>query len=83
MNEKKKPDSTPAFPQTFGTVNGVDSICSDDIGYGPRSGMELRDWFAGMALIGISLGHNTPNSTRQAAKWAYEQADEMMEQRKL
>jgi len=47
---------------------------------GPRPGMELRDWFAGMALNG-RLSDGTCRSAPLMAKEAYEYADAMIEQR--
>jgi hypothetical protein len=45
---------------------------------GPRPGMELRDWFAGQALVGW-LADGTANNAHQAAREAYAFADAMME----
>jgi hypothetical protein len=42
---------------------------------GPRPGMELRDWFAGMVLQAACQN----NSSYDAARLAYEYADAMME----
>ena len=42
---------------------------------GPRPGMELRDWFAGMVLQAACRG----DSPYEAARSAYEYADAMME----
>lgn len=42
---------------------------------GPRPGMELRDWFAGMVLQSACRD----NSPYDAARAAYEYADAMME----
>ena len=44
---------------------------------GPRPGMELRDWFAGMVLQASCQD----NSEWEAARLAYAFADAMMEQR--
>lgn len=44
---------------------------------GPRPGMELRDWFAGMVLQASCQ----ENSEWEAARLAYAFADAMMEQR--
>jgi hypothetical protein len=49
----------------------------------PSGGMTLRDWFAGMALIGVALGENTPKSVAMAATWAYEQADAMIAEKMM
>jgi hypothetical protein len=44
---------------------------------GPRPGMELRDWFAGMVLQASCQ----ENSEWEAARLAYAYADAMIEQR--
>lgn len=52
------------------------------------SGMTLRDWFAGHALAGLAaslqkVGCLTGETQAQAdARWAYAQADAMLEARK-
>ena len=43
-----------------------------------ESGMDLRDWFAGLAMEGIIFESLCPE---QIAKFAYEMADEMMKAR--
>ena len=48
------------------------------IGRQEHSGMELRDWFAGLAMEGIVYEGVTPEQT---AKAAYCMADAMMEAR--
>lgn len=42
------------------------------------TGMDLRDWFAGMALQGIAMQAQHPD---HAAKKSYEYADAMMKER--
>ena len=44
---------------------------------GPRPGMELRDWFAGMVLQSSCR----ENGEWEAARLAYEYADAMLEER--
>ena len=49
-------------------------------------GMELRDWFAGMALQGLIASSAHPNSTdipdaTKAATWSYEYADALLKKR--
>jgi len=45
-------------------------------------GMSLRDWFAGKALARAqSLGPSAP-AVGDVARWAYEQADAMLAERK-
>lgn len=52
-----------------------------------HSGMSLRDWFAGQALIAQSdwlegpPGSKTPYSYEGRAVWAYAQADAMLAER--
>ena len=54
---------------------------------GPRPGMELRDWFAGMALNGMlaefmSDPHvESDLDSKLYARFAYEYADAMMHER--
>lgn len=48
---------------------------------GPRPGMELRDWVAGMVLQGKLAGDRGPFPYTQAAEDAYAYADAMIEQR--
>ena len=45
-----------------------------------HEGMELRDWFAGLAMEGIVYEGVTPEQT---AKAAYQMADAMMKQREV
>ena len=45
-----------------------------------HSGMSLRDWFAGQALIGIYAGC-LHMETKNAVKDAYETADAMLKER--
>ena len=54
-------------------------VMADDL----RSGMTLRDWFAGQALIAISFDPDFDAATRQkdASAIAYEVADAMLKAR--
>ena len=51
--------------------------------YGASSGMTLRDWFAGQALISVygSGDRYGPEGMRQVAEHAYAMADAMLKQR--
>lgn len=49
---------------------------------GPRPGMELRDWFAGMALQGLLAGNWTSFDHDETVRDACKYADAFMEQRK-
>ena len=72
MSEKQN-DGGPAFPTGLlhgqeGTVNGL-----------PVTGMTLREWFAGQALIGlIKLGHDCYD---QVADNSYRYANAMLAER--
>ena len=47
------------------------------------SGMSLRDWFAGMALMGIRADTKSRTVTSESvADWAYRDADAMLAERK-
>lgn len=63
-----------AFPQPDSDQSGW---TSDDH---PR-GMSLRDWFAGMALAGLSANSAHEVTTKREAEIAYGQADEMIAER--
>lgn len=43
-------------------------------------GMTLRDWFAGMALMGCCADRNMPDMT-STANFCYTMADQMMKER--
>lgn len=52
-------------------------------GIGLQEGMDLRDWFAGLAMQ-ARLSHAEPcfeESWASTANWAYEMADAMLEER--
>jgi len=61
-----KGDGGPAFPREDYQTNG---------GRG-QQGMSLRDWFAGMVLMGMPMG-----SPASRAEWAYQVADAMLAER--
>lgn len=44
------------------------------------TGMSLRDWFAGQALMVIPIRFNPPDNAT-TAKWAYTMADAMLAER--
>lgn len=48
---------------------------------GPRPGMELRDWFAGMALQGILAHHGVGDDLRALCAASLMAAEDMMEMR--
>jgi len=50
--------------------------------YGPMNeGMTLRDYFAGQVIMGIWAGRSDSVTYDDTARWAYAQADAMMEAR--
>jgi hypothetical protein len=63
-------DGDPAFP--------CDSFSGQ---FAPHSGMTLRDWFAGQALVGHLAFPRSDLSPRQAAILSYACADAMIEAR--
>ena len=70
-----KKDGGPAFPTPFG--------CGDQ--EPERSGMSLRDWFAGQAMTGkiqaIRGGYWDARHMKQAAEACYKIADAMIAER--
>lgn len=67
MADKIKDVMTKAFPSSVNCLT---------------RGMSLRDWFAGMAMMG-TVNHADGPDFSTAARQAYAMADEMMEARKL
>lgn len=57
------------------------ALCPSDVCEGRQPKMELRDYFAGQALIGMRA-HPANERPVDAAKWAYDVADAMLEARK-
>jgi len=66
---------TKAFPSTQPLYSPEKG---STIGRQEHSGMDLRDWFAGLAMEGIAFECLSPEQT---AKAAYQMADAMMEAR--
>lgn len=69
-------DGGPAFPRTANDSDRRSDIYSE-------VGMSLRDYFAGMALMG-SIAFPIPGQEKipeNAAKWAYVYADAMLKAR--
>lgn len=66
---KIRDESGPAFPVSNG--------------YEYKTGMSLRDWFAGMALQGYLTDTKHPDSATPSivAEWCYANADAMLEAR--
>ena len=64
-----------AFPTNVTKSSGGDGWKTD-------YGMELRDYFAAKAMQGLVSIPNIDFSHEECAKWAYRQADVMMEARK-
>ena len=70
-----------AFPHTYEkTIDGDIATCTN-------TGMDLRDWFAGQALQGLTFRPDGfdfvtfPNDPMRVAHWAYDIADQMMKAR--
>jgi len=61
----------------------------EDVGYEVQSGMSLRDWFAGMALVGELSAQSQENGEYlesdfiHLADRCYSVADRMMEKREI
>lgn len=66
----------PAFPSKYTfEMNGME-------GQGEYSGMALRDYFAGQALIGYIVSkRDEDNSSDKVANWCYQDADAMLAER--
>ena len=80
MNVKDPFDVEIAFPFQYDLGNGTSTL---------YRGMALRDYFAAKALVGILTGgfadtipHDDPESGRQAAEFAYQYADAMLNARR-
>ena len=74
-----KPDGGPAFP-----VGLIPKDGAINIGNPKSSGMTLRDYFAGQALIGILTTRGVPkvdNDISADVRDAYEYADAMLAER--
>tara|TARA_R110000868_G_scaffold2666_10_gene18858 strand:- start:2118 stop:2375 length:258 start_codon:yes stop_codon:yes gene_type:complete len=77
-----KNDGGPAFPSKmlvnrFATEETAQKLIGAD-------GMTLRDWFAGMALMGFSTQpDNCSTPCDNIAGWSYQQADAMLATREL
>jgi hypothetical protein len=66
-------DGGAAFPRPHSEDKFNDEVVHS------QPGMTLRDWFAGRALCGMTGDENM--STADAARLAYEYADDMLERR--
>ena len=75
-----RPDGGPAFPQSIAVdPDGGVRSSRDFFGF---EGMALRDWFAGMAMMGMHTNVKRNNdSTGHIALEAYTQADAMIAER--
>jgi len=66
-----------AFPHTYEkTIDGHIATCTN-------TGMDLRDWFAGLAIQGLAMESIAFQGlgVKQGVQFAYEIADAMMEAR--
>ena len=65
-----------AFPHTYERmIDGETATCTN-------TGMDLRDWFAGLAMQGM-LANGQFYVSKNTAKHAYYMADLMMEEREI
>lgn len=74
---QKTTNAATAFPDTVSVEQLRGKTIIQPITSG---GMSLRDWFAGQALAGV-LANCTAISTQDAAQWAMQFADAMLEAR--
>ena len=66
-----------AFPHTYERmIDGDTATCTN-------TGMDLRDWFAGLAIQGLAMESIAFQGlgVKQGVQFAYEIADAMMEER--
>lgn len=68
-------DGGPAFPIPGAVSHFDDATITDS----HHSGMSLRDWFAGQALIAIAADHG--KTPEQRAEEAYQYSDAMLKER--
>jgi hypothetical protein len=69
-----KPENPPAFPMPASEHSLG--------GHHEQYGMDLRDWFAGMALQGVhARGEDTRAGEKYIAIYAYQMADAMLAER--
>lgn len=73
------PDGGPAFPTLDREEYQESETRSESLQHEDFRGMSLRDYFAGQALAGMSLDHDTAGTN---AEWAYKIADAMLIQRR-
>lgn len=77
-------DGGPAFPMVFVCEEGSNTPNGDTVPKGERqqyiiSGMSLRDWFAGQALVGMRFGFSSQGyPAKRIASDCYEIADAML-----
>jgi hypothetical protein len=86
--DEMKYDDTPAFPctkQSFAIPHDMPKEWRDKIHSfeTPHSGVTIRDYMAGKALVGLLSSETFSNSAPDTVAWgAYRQADAMMKARK-
>ena len=76
MQTSEQNDGGPAFPHA-GFINYDESVTRHE-----RSGISVRDHFAGQALIGLLSDPTLDMNQKQCASWAYGQADAMLAERR-
>ena len=72
-------NSGPAFPVPLAVSPSGDVYSADQLAIG-SGGMSLRDWFAGQALAGLTVGPDDIDEKR-CANFAYRMADAMLKAR--
>lgn len=70
----ENPQNIPAFPGSIKTIHLADK---DMI---VQEGMTLREWYAGMSLIGYRANSslNQNDDTNKIAQWCFQDADAML-----
>ena len=78
-----KQDGGPAFPRPASEYTGSGTCPDGNDAIPEQVGMTLRDWFAGAAIYGAAAQIMEPDPLPAAdvAKWAYQLADAMIQER--
>lgn len=84
MSAADRDDGGPAFPEVFTDFHANDGPHGRHDTYS-AGGMKLRDYFAGQALTGwlasATFSAKSDINPAKQAKWAYELADALIEER--
>jgi hypothetical protein len=73
------PKNPPAFPRPASEYTKSGTLADGNDAIREQDGMTLRDWFAGMAIMGL-LAHN-PERNVNVEREAFDYADGMLTQR--